>query len=245
LTLQHALSRERQLHELKSNFVASVSHELRAPVASMRVMAENLGSGIVPGEARQKEYHRLIAEECGRLSTLIENVLDLARIEQDRKTYRFLETDVRAMIDDAVSLITPSAARRGQRFEVRVAAIDLPPHCDGLAIQRALINLLDNASKFSPPDSAIEVRTEMSGPTHWTLSVADRGPGIAPEERERIFERFYRIGSELRRETPGAGIGLSVVRHIVEGHGGKAFVEPAPDGGSIFNLRLPLQPPTT
>ncbi|HEY2342784.1 MAG TPA: histidine kinase dimerization/phospho-acceptor domain-containing protein, partial [Chthoniobacteraceae bacterium] len=101
-SLQHALLRERQLHELKSNFVASVSHELRAPVASMRVMAENLGSGIVPGEARQKEYHRLIAEECGRLSTLIENVLDLARIEQGRKTYRFLETDVRAMIEDAV-----------------------------------------------------------------------------------------------------------------------------------------------
>ncbi|HEY2344144.1 MAG TPA: ATP-binding protein, partial [Chthoniobacteraceae bacterium] len=130
-----------------------------------------------------------------------------------------------------------------QRFEVRTEPIEPPPHCDGLAIQRALINLLDNASKFSPPDSAIQVRAEAANAAHWILAVADRGPGIAPEERDRIFERFYRIGSELRREAPGAGIGLSVVRHIVEGHGGEAFVEPAPDGGSIFILRLPLQPP--
>ena len=242
--MQRSLARERQLHLMKSNFVASVSHELRAPVASMRVMAENLGNGIVTEQTRQKQYHQLIAEECARLSTLIENVLDLSRIEQDRKLYRFAEMDVASMVNDAVALISPIAARRGQRISVNIASIDPPPHCDALAIQRVLINLLDNASKFSPVDSAITVCSAMAEGDHWILSVADEGPGIAVQEREKIFERFYRIGSELRREAQGAGIGLSIVRHIAESHGGVISLEDGQAGGSLFILRLPLVSPS-
>ncbi len=244
-TMQKALSRERQLNLLKSNFVASISHELRAPVASMRVMAENLGSGIVADEARRGEYHRLIAEECWRLSTLIENVLDLARIEQERTFYHFAETDIAALVRDVALLLRASAGERRQRNRHRAwRAFEKPPSiCDGLAVQRALINLIDNAIKFSPPETVITVRAAPCGSDEWELSVTDQGPGIPAAEHGKIFDRFYRIGSELRRETKGAGIGLSIVRHIAEGHGGTVNVESGHGTGSKFSLRLPLVPP--
>lgn len=244
-TMQKALSRERQLNVLKSNFVASISHELRAPVASMRVMAENLGSGIITDQVRRSEYHRLIAEECWRLSTLIENVLDLARIEQDRTAYHFAETEISALVKDVVLLMKASAGERRQLFASEISPFDKPPICDGLAVQRALINLIDNASKFSPPETAITVRAAPCGSDQWELSVRDQGSGIPTSEHGRIFKRFYRIGSELRRETKGAGIGLSIVRHIAEGHGGGVTVESAPGTGSQFTLRLPLVPPAS
>ena len=241
--MQRSLVRERQLNEMKSNFVASISHELRAPVASMRVMAENLGSGIVKGEEHQREYHHLIAEECWRLSTLIENVLDLARIEQNRKVYHFEETDVLPLVEDAVALMQPSASKRAQHIAMQVASIDPAPLCDGLAVQRGVINLIDNAIKFSPERTTITVRVTHRDSNHWEISVADQGPGIPADEQARIFDRFYRIGSELRRETQGAGIGLSIVQHIAAGHGGRAFVESEPGAGSRFTLSLPLTPP--
>jgi len=244
-TLHKAFDRERQLHEMKSNFVASVTHELRAPIASMRVMAENLSAGFIGTESRREEYHRLIAEECWRLSTLIENVLDLARIEQDRKTYCYAETDLPALIADAATLMRATAGQRRQSIVTELRDLDKTPVCDGLAVQRALINLLDNAIKFSPPKSEIAVTLAQTNGTAWELSVLDQGCGIPAEEREKIFERFYRCGSELRRETPGAGIGLSIVRHIAENHGGQVHVENPERGGSRFTLSLPFHPPNS
>lgn len=239
-----ALARERRLNELKSDFVSSVSHELRAPVASIRIMAENLGSGIVSDESRRREYHQLIADECWRLSTLIENVLDLARIERHRKTYRFAESDVAALVQDAVQLLQPRAAQRQQKIRIEIPEpIEPPPVCDSLAVQQALINLLDNAIKFSPEKALITVRLAMHDAGQWELSVADQGPGVPKEEQANVFERFYRLGSELQRETQGTGIGLSIVRHIAEGHGGRVTVENQPEGGAKFSLILPCVPP--
>jgi two-component system phosphate regulon sensor histidine kinase PhoR len=241
-TMRRSLFRERQLGALKSNFVASVSHELRAPIASMRVMAENLETGVVRDGARQKQYHRLISEECRRLATLIDNVLDFARIEQDRKTYRFAETDVAALVGDAIRLIEPRALQRGQTIRSDVVIIDPPPVTDGLAVQQALINLLDNAIKFSPEGATITVQLCEAGNDDWELSVSDSGPGIERAEHARIFERFYRIGSELCRETHGTGIGLSIVKHIVEGHEGEIKIESAPNAGARFILLFPRVP---
>ena len=233
--LRRSLSRERQLSEMKSNFVSSVSHELRAPLASMRLMAENLETGVVTEEPRRAEYHRLMADECRRLGTLVDNVLDFARIEQGRKTYHFAETDLSALVADTLRLLRPMAERRGQKFVCEVELIT--PRCDGLAIQQALVNLLDNALKFSPAHSTVTVHVAARTPAEWALSVSDEGPGVPPPEREKIFERFYRVGSELTRETQGAGIGLSIVKHIAEGHGGRVHVEK-----STFTLVLPMAP---
>jgi len=238
--MRKALSRERQLGQLKSDFVSSVSHELRAPVASMRLMAENLETGAVTAESRRAEYHHLIAEECRRLSALIDNVLDFARIEQNRKTYDFAETDVAVLVRDAVQFMQPRAAERRQEVVCELQPIDPPPVCDGLALRQALINLLDNAMKFSPDGTAIRVLLGPVDARRWKIAVRDEGPGIPAAEHEKIFARFYRLGSELRRETQGAGIGLSIVRHIAEAHGGTVSVASRPGAGAEFTLILPM-----
>jgi signal transduction histidine kinase len=240
--LRRSLAREQQLGQMKSNFVASVSHELRAPIASMRVMAENLESGLVQEDSRRTEYHRLISEECRRLSSLIDNVLDFARIEQNRKSYHFAETEIHALVQDAISLMQARASQRQQKITSQLELIEPPPLCDGAAIQQALINLLDNAIKFSAAGLEILVRVRKGSADTWELAVVDQGVGIARAEHLRIFERFYRVGSELCRETQGAGIGLSIVQHVAAGHCGSVAVESEPGAGATFTLSLPLNP---
>jgi signal transduction histidine kinase len=251
-----AFERQLRLSEMKSNFVSSVSHELRAPVAAVRLLAESLERGTVTEETRRREYFRLISQECRRLSALIENVLDFARIEQGRKQYEFEPTDLPALVAQTVRLMEPYAAER------QVTLLYEPPRnfnwqpvLDGRAIQQALVNLIDNAVKHSPAGAAVTValaapsdRGTAGSPTpdaapRLTLAVADRGPGIPTAERARIFEPFYRRGSELRRETTGVGIGLSLVKHIVEAHGGQVRVESRLGKGSRFVIELPVHEP--
>ena len=235
-----AFRRQQELNELKSNFVSSVSHELRAPIASVRLMAENLEGGKVAGTAKQNEYFHFIVQECRRLSSLIENVLDFSRIEQGRKQYEFEPVNVAALVRQTVMLLEPYAAEKGVSLRME-GATALELEADGQALQQALVNLIDNAVKHSPPGAAVTVGlagAEAAG-TMARLWVADAGPGIPAAEHGKIFERFYRRGSELRRETQGVGIGLSIVKHIVEAHGGRVRVESAPGRGSRFTLELP------
>jgi signal transduction histidine kinase len=262
--------RQQELNELKSNFVSSVSHELRAPIASVRLMAENLDRGKISEPARQGEYFRFIVQECRRLSSLIENVLDFSRIEQGRKQYEFEPTNLVTLVETTVKLMEPGALEKGVRLELHSTL--RPPNSDlvidGRAIQQALVNLIDNAVKHSPKGETVTVGIESgaggpparrtlqreqsfaqetpqdargTGETPVLLYVADHGPGIPASEQEKIFERFYRLGSELRRETQGVGIGLSVVKHIVEAHRGRVRVDSAVGKGSRFTIELPFK----
>jgi signal transduction histidine kinase len=272
-----AFHRQELLARMQSQFVSSVSHELRAPIASIRLLAEGLELGRVRAADKQAEYFSLMGQECRRLTALIENVLDFSRIDQGRKQFEFEPTDVRALVRQTVRLMEPQATERQVilAFVFRDAnhAPQTPDHgtmgprdhgttdvcpqlvLDGRAIQQALVNLIDNAIKHAPPHSAVEVGLAFDPParpsteestsggtidhTPFRIWVRDSGEGIPATEHEKIFEPFYRRGTELRRETTGIGIGLSIVRHIVAAHGGRVSVESEPGHGSKFALHIP------
>jgi signal transduction histidine kinase len=258
-----AFRRQLRLSELKSNFVSSVSHELRAPIASVRLMAESLELGKISDSKKQHEYFRFIVQECRRLSSLIENVLDFSRIEQGRKQFEFEPTDILALTTQTVKLMQAYAVERQVDLALSVASNleSSKPQisADGKAVQQALINLIDNAVKHSPKGQTVTVGLQLCGGKLQTqhsdsaaeggkssdrqrlaLWVEDQGEGIPHEEHAKIFERFYRLGSELRRETQGVGIGLSIVKHVVEAHGGRVLVDSAVGKGSRFTIELPL-----
>lgn len=250
-SIHRSVARERHLAELKSQFVASVSHELRAPIGSIRLMAEALQQEKVRHPA---EFHQLIAREGARLSHLIENVLDFSRIEDGRKQYRFEECDLTALIRDTLRLMQPLAHDHDVHFTDELPEITAT--VDPAAIQQALVNLLDNAIKFSPKNGTVHIeaacKRSSSPPSpdsgHPTavdsiqITIRDHGPGIPKSEQQKIFQRFHRLGNELRRETQGAGIGLSIVKHIAEAHHGTITVQCPPKKGTTFTLSLPNKP---
>jgi two-component system phosphate regulon sensor histidine kinase PhoR len=244
--------KERRVSALKSEFVANVSHELKTPLALVRMFAEMLQSGRVASEVKKKEYLDIIVGESERLSALIENVLDFARLERGRGAYDFAEGDVGDAVARAANVYRYRAERDGTRLVVDVAP-DLPPaRIDERAIQLAVTNLVDNALKYAPKGEEIIVRArEDHGGVR--IDVVDRGPGVPAEDRHRIFERFVRLQSGGRADTSsspvrGSGIGLALVKHIAESHGGRAWVEPAEPAepslagpGSTFSLLIPAR----
>ena len=242
VSLWRGYRRQARLSEMKSNFVSSVSHELRAPIAAVRLMAESLDSGRIADDVKKQDYFRLIVQECRRLTSLVENVLDFSRNDQGRKQYTFEPVHLGALVHQTAALMEPCAAQQQVRLELAAPtpeAEGLQPCWDGEAIRQALVNLLDNAIKHSPAGATVKVEVEIAA-NLVRLWVEDQGDGIPAAEQARIFELFYRRGSELRRETKGVGIGLSIVKHIAEAHGGRVIVESAVGQGSRFALELPI-----
>ena len=238
--------KERRVSALKSEFVANVSHELKTPLALVRMFAEMLQSGRVQSDAKRQEYLDIIVRESERLSALIENVLDFARLERGRGSYEFTEGDVGDAVTRAANVLRYRSEREGVSLVVDVAP-DLPrARIDERAIQLAVINLVDNALKYAPGTGEIVVRaTRDAGEGTVRVDVVDRGPGVPAEDRIRIFERFVRLpgasaGKGEATPVRGSGIGLALVKHIAESHGGRAWVESdATKGGSTFSFSIP------
>jgi signal transduction histidine kinase len=235
------VSREMTLARLKSDFVANVSHELRTPLALIRLYAETLELGRLTAKEKYQEYFRIIREESERLTALINNILDFSRIDAGRKEYEFQETNLGELVHSTLDSYRFQIQQNGFGFEENISS-DLPPvRVDREAIARSLLNLVNNALKYSKDQKYIGVSLYRSNGSV-NLEVRDRGIGIAANEQEKIFEKFYRCGDPLVHNVKGSGLGLSLVRHIVRAHGGDVLVESVPDQGSKFTIALPLNP---
>jgi signal transduction histidine kinase len=233
------VKRELKLSRLKSDFVANVSHELKTPLALIRLYAETLELRRVPTDERKGEYYRVIGKESRRLTQLINNILDFSRIEAGRKEYRMVPSDIGAVARDVVESYRFAIEKLGFTLRLEIAD-ELPPlELDPEAISQALINLLNNAIKYSPEQKEIAVGVARAG-DRVRLSVTDRGIGIPRSEHRRIFEKFYRVETSLVHTTKGSGLGLALVQHIAEAHGGTVELVSAPGEGSTFTLSLPV-----
>ena len=237
LTLR-ATSREMKLAEAKSTFVSNVSHELKTPLALSRLFAETLELGRVKNAEKAHEYHRIINSESRRLTQLINNILDFSKIEAGRKEYQFVESDVAEVVEDVLKSYDYQITSAGFEMTTDIDA-DLPPvSIDRDAISQAVLNLVNNAVKYSDDIKKISVRLRRRD-GYVAIEVADEGIGIPRSEQEKIFEKFYRVSTGLVHDTKGSGLGLALVKHIVEAHKGKIQLESALGRGSHFTILIP------
>ena len=231
--------RETEMARLKSDFVANVSHDLKTPLSVIRMFGETLEMDRVRDEGARREYYRVITRESERLSRLIDNVLDFSRIEGGRRRYERVPTAVEPLVRDVIEAFDYPLTRQGFKVEVHVAP-DLPEvPLDAEAVTQALANLVDNAIKYSAERKTLRVEAAMAG-GELALSVVDEGIGIARDEHRRIFEKFYRVGHSETQGRRGSGVGLALVRHVAEAHGGRVIVESSPGEGSCFTIRIPV-----
>ena len=236
---KHIVSKEMALARLKSDFVSNVSHELRTPLALIRLYAETLELGRITTPEKKQEYYRIIRKESERLTALINNILDFSRIEAGRKEYEFRETDIAELVRNTLDSYRYQIEQQGFAFEESIDSSLPKVYVDREAIARALVNLVNNALKYSADEKFLGVKLYRENGSV-KLEVVDHGIGITRREQSKIFEKFYRTGDPLVHNTKGSGLGLSLVRHITQAHGGEIAVESTPGKGSKFTLSLPL-----
>jgi signal transduction histidine kinase len=234
-----SVNKEVDLARLKSDFVSNVSHELRTPLALIRLYAETLELGRIRGEEKKEEYYRIIRKESERLTALINNILDFSRIEAGRKEYDFRETDIADLVRNTLDSYRYQIEQQGFAFEQTIDPSLPVVKVDREAIARALVNLVNNALKYSADEKFLGVKLFRADDA-LKLEVIDHGIGIERRDQAKIFEKFYRTCDPLVHDTKGSGLGLSLVRHITQAHGGKVEVESTPGKGSKFTLSLPL-----
>lgn len=236
---KHVVDKEMALARLKSDFVSNVSHELRTPLALIRLYAETLELGRITTQEKKQQYYRIVRKESERLTALINNILDFSRIEAGRKEYEFRNTDIAELVRNTLESYRYQIEQQGFSFEESIDS-NLPAvPVDREAIARALVNLVNNALKYSTDEKFLGVKLYRENGVV-KLEVADHGIGISRRDQSKIFEKFYRAGDPLVHNTKGSGLGLSLVRHITQAHGGEIAVESTPGRGSKFILSLPL-----
>jgi signal transduction histidine kinase len=232
---------EMEMAQLRADLVTHVSHDLKTPVSLIRMFAETLEMGRITDEAKRHEYYKIITQESERLSHLIDNFLDFSRIDVAKGRYQFQPCEVAPLVVQTLDAFQYQLDRLGFKVNLDIQPdmpdVTLDPH----AFRQALGNLLDNAIKYSQDRKVIRVEA-MVWQDELRCSVADQGIGIDPTETARVFEKFYRVARSEAQSPRGSGIGLTVVRHIAEAHGGKVVVESTHGEGSTFTLIIPLDP---
>jgi signal transduction histidine kinase len=238
LTLR-ATDREARLAQAKSNFVSNVSHELKTPLSLLTLFSEILELGRVSSEEKKTEYYRIIRHESLRLNKMIDNVLDFAKIEAGRKTYNFAHSDMAVVIENVLSSYQYQIVNSGFDVQTNIQASLPPVSIDRDAMAQAISNLVDNAIKYSGEVRQLSIKTQTRG-SDLSIEIADQGIGIPRAEQAKVFEKFYRVGNGLVHDVKGSGLGLSLVKHIIEVHHGTISVESDVGKGSRFTILLPL-----
>jgi two-component system phosphate regulon sensor histidine kinase PhoR len=222
----------RRLATVRQEFVANLVHELKTPITSLRLTAESLLGDPLPKDRRR--FAERLVREADLMSKIIDNLRQLGDIETGVMAVDASDFDLAELIHDSVTRLDTD----------RTVNTSIPPNLvistDRPKLAQALGNLLDNAAKFSPPGTAIDVSTEVKD-DEVVLSVRDRGPGISPEHWSRVFERFYKVDRARPREAGGFGLGLAITKHLVQVLGGRIWTETARDGGQVFYIALPHQ----
>jgi len=232
--------REMELSQLKSDFVSNVSHELRTPLALIRMFGETLEMGRVPGEEKKQEYYATIVRETERLTGLVNNILNFSRMESGKKEYQFSSVDLNGVVQKVLSSYQSHLEHLGFGLKTGIAPALPSILADAEAVSEALLNVMDNAIKFSNDNKTITIRTGLTDRTVY-IEVEDHGIGIPPEEQSKIFEKFYRVSSGLVHDIRGSGLGLTLVRHIMDAHKGEISVHSRVGEGSTFRLSFPIR----
>lgn len=232
------LKRQLALARQKTDFVSNVSHELKTPLTSIRMFSELLADGRVQDSERQRHFLKIITAETARLTRLINNVLDFARMERGEKKYQFAPQDLRSLIEEVCATYRPHLEANGFAFKCKTPDHPLMVNGDRDALAQVLVNLISNAEKYSGEDKK-EISVEATNSDRIEICVADRGLGVPKGCEQKIFEQFYRAHDSLASGIQGSGLGLTLARQIACAHGGEIQYAPREGGGSCFILRLP------
>ncbi len=229
-----------RLTRLRNDLLATVSHELKTPLSSSRALVETLLEGRYRDPQQRQEYLHLIAQENERLSRLIDNFLAFSRLERNKRVFEFADVRIETIVRAALDAEGERLAAPGCRLQVEIAP-DLPPVTgDADALTTVLINLLDNAYKYTGPDKQIGVRVSAAA-GKVCLAVTDNGIGLTRRAAKKVFDRFYQVDQSLSRKAGGCGLGLSIVRFIIAAHGGSVTVASQPGRGSTVTVVLPVK----
>lgn len=236
-----SVRRQMELAQLKSDFVANVSHELKTPLSLIRMFAETLEMDRVRDEERKAEYYTTIRKESERLTHLITNILNFSKMEAGEKSYQMAPFDLNELVQETLDRYKFHLERNGFEWETSLAEGELKTVADRDAISEAFLNLLDNAVKYSDETRQLFIATYAEG-EEVVLEVTDSGIGIPGEQQNRIFDKFYRVSGTLVHESKGTGLGLNLVQQIMEAHNGSVTLKSKPGAGSTFRLRWPIKP---
>ena len=234
----HDITELRRLEKVRQDFVANVSHELRTPVSTIRGYAETLLEGALEDKAHAREFLRIIYDDAGRLTKLINDLLDLSRIESGKMKLALEECSLEAVVDKVLTGMDKEARKNSVTLKKEVPPRLSKIRIDEAAIAQVLLNLVENAVKYNNAGGGVTIGARET-PRSIEVSVSDTGIGIPQEDIPRIFERFYRVDKARSRDRGGTGLGLSIVKHIIQSHHGEVFVESRLDGGSTFRFTLP------
>lgn len=235
----HDMTEIRRLESLRRDFVANVSHELRTPVAVVQASAEALYDGAMDDPQYATHFLSAILRNTARLASLINDLLSLSRVEEGRYKFLFADIDLADAVHKVVEALSPRLSTRGHALQVELQP-GLAVRADASALEQVLVNLLENAMKYTPEGGHLAVRGHAIDAETAAIEVVDDGPGIDPVHLPRLFERFYRVDAGRSREVGGTGLGLAIVKHLVEAMSGEVGMEQNHPRGSIFWVRLPV-----